>query len=186
MTPGDARSLAGGGCNGRCFFANLNSLPMRACARNELSCDVVFPPRLPVIEFLFRGLHCKLSLQGIICLTSNWKGYRAFFTIPGNPAIEDKWTKQANLGVIDNHNYYISIKEVSHMLVKFEVDGRSSDTCLLSYTEAGLSNDVLQIPSIHLFDCLYYLTLWDIVSLVILRGIDLLVISWDIHSLTIL
>ena len=124
MTPGDARSLAGGGCNGRCFFANLNNPPMKACARNKLSCDVVFLPRLPVIEFLFRGLHCELSLQGIIRLTFNWKGYRPFFTMPGSPAIEDKWTKQANLGVIDNHNYYIPMKEVPHMLVNLKwMDG---------------------------------------------------------------
>ena len=66
------------------------------------------------------------------------------------------------------------------------MDGRSSNAYLLSYTEAGLSNDVLPIPSIHPSDCLYHLTPWDIVSLVILRGIVFLVISWDIHSLTIL
>ena len=68
ITPGDARSLAGGGCNGRCFFANLNNPSMKACARNKLSRDVVFLPRLPVVEFLFRGLHYELSLQGILRL----------------------------------------------------------------------------------------------------------------------
>ena len=90
MTPGDARSLAGGGCNGRCFFANLNSSPMRACARNKLSCDAVLLPRLPVVEFLFRGLHHEPSLRDIIRLTSNWKGYRSFSTMLGNRTIEGK------------------------------------------------------------------------------------------------
>ena len=107
-------------CNGRCFFANSNNSPMRACARNKLSCDVVLLPRLPVVEFLFRGLHREPSLRDIIRLTSNWKGYRSFFTMPGNPTVEGKWTKQVNLEVIDNHNYDISIKEVSHMLVNLK------------------------------------------------------------------
>ena len=124
MTPGDARSLAGGGCNGRCFFANLNSSPMRACARNKLSCDAVLLPRLPVVEFLFRGLHHEPSLRDIIRLTSNWKGYRSFSTMLGNRTIEGKWTRQVNVEVIDNHNYDISMKEVSHMLVDLKwMDG---------------------------------------------------------------
>ena len=157
---------------------------MRACARNKLSCDVVFLPRLPIVEFPFRGLHRESSLRDIIRLTSNWKGYRSFFTMLGNRIIEGKWTRQVNLEVIDNQKYDISIKEVSHMLVNV-VDGRSLNACLLSYTEVGLSNDVLPILSIHPFDCLHCLTSWDIVSLLILRGIVFLVVSWDIHSLLI-
>ena len=60
ITPGDARSLAGGGCNGRCFFANSNSSPTRACARNKLSSDVVLLPRLPVVNFFFEALITSL------------------------------------------------------------------------------------------------------------------------------
>ena len=77
---------------------------------------------------------------------------------------------------------YFDKGSLSHAC-RFEVDGRSLDVCLLSYTEVGLSNDVLPILLIHPFDCLDCLISRDIVSPVISRDIHSLVISRDIDFL---